>query len=286
MDNVLVLFETDPDFRKEITDIFSEYNIIFNESPKTSAIDNQTAENATVIFGNPKAKFLQLCPRLKWLQLHSSGANGYVTGEIKETVLLTSATGCYGHAVSEHMAALTLALVKKLHLYRDEQAAARWQARGTVNSIRGSVVLVIGLGDIGAEYGRLMKALGAYVIGVRRSVRAKPEYVDELLAVQAMVEALPRADVVALALPETQDTAGIIGRPQLALMKRGAVLINAGRGSAIDTEALCDALESGALGGAGLDVIDTEPLPAEHRLWNMENALITPHIAGQRSLPQ
>jgi len=283
MDNALVLFESDPDFRKELEGILSGYKVIFNESEDTGSIDAETAGNAAVIFGNPKADFLALCPRLKWLQLQSSGADGYIAGEInKETVLLTSATGCYGHAVSEHMAALTLTLLKKLHLYRDEQAACRWRSRGHAKSIRGAVVLVIGLGDIGAEYARLMKALGSYVIGVRRSVRAKPDFVDELLPVEQMEEALPRADVTALIIPGTKDTVGLIGQPQLAKMKKDAVLINAGRGSAIDTEALCAALEAGTLGGAGLEVTDPEPLPPDHRLWKMENVLITPHISGDR----
>lgn len=285
MDNALVLFQTDnPSFRTELEGILTGYNIIYNESPKTASIDAETAANTTIIFGNPRPEFLKLCPRLKWLQLHTSGANDYVNGEVDQRVLLTSSTGCYGHSVSEHMLALTLTLIKKMHLYRDEQAASRWQNRGTVKSIQGAVVLVIGLGDIGAKYGRLMKALGAYVIGVRRSVRAKPDYIDELLSVQQMDEALPRADVVALIIPETKETTGLMGRPQLAKMKHGAVLINAGRGSAVDTEALCDALESGALGAAGLDVTDPEPLPADHRLWKLENALITPHVAGARSM--
>jgi len=282
MDNVLVLFESDPDFRKELESIFTGYNVIFNESRNTGALDAETAGNATVIFGNPGADFLALCTRLQWLQLQSSGADGFVSGEVKETVQLTSATGCFGHTVSEYMLALTLAVIKKLHLYRDEQAACRWQYRGEVKSVRGAVVLVIGLGDIGSEYARLMKAFGAYVIGVRRTVRAKPDYVDELLSVKQMEEALPRADVVTLIVPGTKETAGLIGRPQLAKMKKDAILINAGRGSAVDTEALCDALESGSLGGAGLEVTNPEPLPSDHRLWKMENALITPHISGGR----
>ena len=286
MNTALVLFESDPDFRKELEDILTGYNIIFNESEKTDSIDAQAAENATVIFGNPSADFLKLCPRLKWLQLQSSGTNGFVTGEVNETVQLTSATGCYGHAVSEHMAAHTLALIKKLHLYRDEQSAGRWQGRGMVKSIQGAVVLVIGLGDIGARYARIMKALGSYVIGVRRTAQAKPDYVDELLLSGQMEAALPRADVVALIVPGIKENAGLIGRPQLAKMKKDAILINAGRGSAVDTEALCDALEAGTLGGAGLDVTDPEPLPPGHRLWKMENAVITPHVAGGRFMAQ
>jgi len=282
MDNVLVLFKTEPAFCEELKSILDGFRVVFNESDDTSSIDAEIAGNTSIIFGNPETAFIKLCPHLKWLQLQTAGTNGYVGGALNECVLLSCATGGYGHAVSEHMVALTFELLKKLHLYRDEQSKNRWQSRGKVKSIEGAVVLVIGLGDIGAAYSRRMKALGSYVIGVRRTIHAKPDYIDELLLSNQIEEALPRADVVALIVPGTKETAGLIGRTQLAKMKRDAVLINAGRGTAIDTEALCDALESGALGGAGLDVTEIEPLPPEHRLWKLENAVITPHVAGGR----
>jgi phosphoglycerate dehydrogenase-like enzyme len=152
--------------------------------------------------------------------------------------------------------------------------------------VQGAVVTVVGLGDIGSAYSRRMKALGSYLIGVRRTVHAKPDYLDELLLPEQMEDALPRTDVLALAVPATKGTAGLIGRRQLAKMKPDAVIINAGRGSAIDTEALCDALETGALGGAGLDVVESEPLPPGHRLWKLENAVITPHVAGGRHMKE
>lgn len=281
MDNVLVLFETDSAFRKELGNILSGYKIIFNEKENTDSIDSETAGNTVIIFGSPDTNFLKTCPRLKWLQLQSAGTGNYAR-VLNEPVLLTCATGGYGHAVSEHMTGLTFELLKKLHLYRDEQSACRWQSRGMVKSIQGAIILVIGLGDIGKEYARRMKALGSYIIGISRVAHNKPEYVDELLVSGQMEEALPRADAVALIVPETKDTIGLIGRSQLAKMKSDAVIINAGRGSAIDTEALCDALESNALGGAALDVTDPEPLPKEHRLWKLENAVITPHVAGGR----
>ena len=286
MDNVLVLFETETGFREELKRVLSGYNIIFNESMKTASIDAKTAENVTIIFGNPRADFLALCPRLKWLQLQTSGANEYTNGVLNESVLLTSATGGYGHAVSEHMVALTLQLVKKLHLYRDEQTAGRWQPRGMVKSIQNAVIMIVGLGDIGSAYARRMKALGAYLIGVRRTAQAKPDFLDELLLSNQMEDALHRADVLALIVPGTKETSGLIARPQLAKMKKDAVIINAGRGSAIDTEALCDALEAGEIGGAGLDVTDPEPLPPGHRLWKLENAVITPHVSGGRFMEE
>jgi len=286
MDNALVLFQTDPAFRSELETILGGFRVVFNESADTSSIDAETAKNTVVIFGNPKTDFLMLCPRLKWLQLQTAGANGYVNGEVAESIMLSCMTGAFGHAVSEHMLALTFELLKKLHLYRDEQAAGRWKERGKVKSIKGAVVVVIGLGDIGSAYARCMKALGAYVIGIRRITHTKPDYVDELLLPSQLEEALPRADVIAMAVPGTKETVGLIGRSQLAKMKKGAVIINIGRGFSIDTEALCDALESGSLGGAGLDVTDPEPLPAGHRLWKLENAVITPHVSGFRFMKE
>ena len=286
MNNALVLFESDPDFREELERILSGYKVIFCESGNTDSIDAETAGNTTVIFGNPKADFLKLCSRLEWLQLQSAGTNGFVTGELEETVQLTSATGCYGHAVSEHMVALTLALMKKLHLYRDEQVACRWQSRGTVKSVQDAVVIAVGFGNLGTNYAKRMKALGSYVIGVDITARPKPDYADEFILLEKLDEALPRADVLALTIPGTTDNAGFFNKAKLAKLKKDAILINAGRGSAVDTEALCDALESGALSGAGLEVTDPEPLPSDHRLWKMENALITPHVAGGRFLPQ
>jgi phosphoglycerate dehydrogenase-like enzyme len=280
MDKALVLFPVDEQFKEALLKALPGHEIIFGK------IDADAAKDVTIIFGNPDGDLIKLYPRLKWIQLQSAGTDGYVNGEIGPQVLLTCATGGFGHGVSEHLLALTLQIVKKLHLYRDEQNKGRWQGRGQVRSILGSTVLVIGLGDIGQEYAWRMKALGAYVIGLRRTVQAKPDCVDEQYQSDKLDELLPRADIVALILPGIKSTQGIIGRAQLAKMKEGAVIVNGGRGSAIDTEALCDALESGHIAGAGLDVTMPEPLPPGHRLWKLEGAVITPHIAGGRNMPE
>ena len=284
MDNALVLFAADGDFREKLTGALRDMRVIFNDSGDTGGVDPGLLPDTTVVFGNPPASFLQRCPRLKWLQLQSAGTDGYVSGEIGPGVILSCATGGYGHGVSEHMTALSLMLMKKLHLYRDGQAKKRWQERGRVKSIQGAVVLVVGLGALGGEYARRMKALGAYVIGLRRTEHPKPPYVDEQYLPGKLDELLPRADLVALIVPGVAANRGLMGRERIARMKQGAIIINAGRGSAIDTDALCDALESGALDGAGLDVTDPEPLPPGHRLWAMENAVITPHVAGGRHM--
>jgi phosphoglycerate dehydrogenase-like enzyme len=286
MDKALVLFAADEDFRRELPRALPAYEILFNEGGDTGNISDEAARDITVIFGSPRPDFIKRCPRLRWIQLQSAGTDGYCNGEIGPGVLLSCATGVYGHAVSEHMLAGTLMILKNLHLYRDQQNQGRWQYRGPVRSILGSTVLVLGLGDIGAGYAWRMKALGAHVIGLRRTERAKPDCVDEIYPGDKLDELLPRADIVALALPGVKETRGIIGRAQFALMKEGAIIANGGRGSAIDTEALCDALESGRLLGAALDVTDPEPLPPGHRLWKLEGAVITPHIAGGRSMAE
>ncbi|MDR0641686.1 MAG: D-2-hydroxyacid dehydrogenase [Treponema sp.] len=284
MDKALVLFAADENFRRELPKALPGYTILFNEGEDTGNISAEEAGDITVIFGSPKPDFIKKCPRLKWVQLQSAGTDGYCNGELGPGVLLSCATGVYGHGVSEHMVAATLQVLKKLHLYRDEQNRERWQFRGQVWSILGSTVLVLGLGDIGAGYAWRMKALGAHVIGIRRTPQPKPEGVDELYLQDKLDELLPRADILALALPGVKETQGIISRARLAGMKKGAVIVNGGRGSAIDTEALCDALESGHIFAAALDVTSPEPLPAGHRLWKLEGAVITPHIAGGRNM--
>jgi phosphoglycerate dehydrogenase-like enzyme len=131
-----------------------------------------------------------------------------------------------------------------------------------------------------------MKALGSHVIGVDCYAYPKPVYLDEFFLLEKMDDALARADVIALAVPGARDTVKLLGKKQFAKMKKDAILINACRGTVVDTEALSDALESGALGGAGLDVTGPEPLPPGHRLWKHENAVITPHVAGGRHMQQ
>lgn len=252
-------------------------------------VDNPVSEaqiqNANIIFGNPPPDMLKTAKKLELLQLYSAGAEEYAReGILPVGALMANAKGAYGPAISEYMLGVLLELYRNLHVYRDNQAAGKWKYAGRVKSIFNSTALIVGAGDIGGEFAKRLKALGAYTIGIRRSAAGKPEFLDELHVMDELENLLPRADVVALSLPDTKLTDKIIDRAALALMKRDAVLINVGRGNAIDTEALCDALEAEQLLGAALDVTEPEPLPPEHRLWKIRNAVITPHISGGFSL--
>lgn len=244
-------------------------------------VTQEDVDWAQVILGNVPAAMLHGSPALEWLQTNSAGVEPYIRpGALAGDTLLTNATGAYGLAIAEHMLGMLLELFKKLELYRDAQKSGAWQSQGAVKAVYGSTVLVLGMGDIGGEFAARCKALGAKVIGVRRSPRPCPEYADEVHLLEDLDSLLPQADVVAITLPGTDATRGLMSRERLAKMKEGAVLLNVGRGFIVDTEALCDALERGHLSGAGVDVTDPEPLPPTHRLWNIPTAVVTPHISG------
>ena len=244
-------------------------------------VTQEDVDWAQVILGNVPAAMLHGSPALEWLQTNSAGVEAYIQpGVLAGDTLLTNATGAHGLAIAEHMLGMLLELFKKLELYRDAQKSGAWQSQGAVKAVYGSTVLVLGMGDIGGEFAARCKALGAKVIGVRRSPRPCPEYADEVHLLEDLDSLLPQADVVAVTLPGTDATRGLMSRERLAKMKEGAVLLNVGRGFIVDTEALCDALERGHLSGAGVDVTDPEPLPPTHRLWNIPTAVVTPHISG------
>lgn len=241
-------------------------------------------QQADFIFGNPPPPLLEGCDRLKLLQLRSAGVHGYLEA-VPHGAKLLNATGAYGLAVSEHMLGLLFTSIKKIDLYLANQQESSWKDEGQVSSIDGSTILIIGLGDIGTHFAKKVHALGAKTIGIRRHSTCSAEGVDEVHTQDDLDEWIPKADVIALSLPDTPQTYHMINRERLAKMKKSAVIINAGRGRAIDTEALCDALDDKQIAGAGLDVTDPEPLPPEHRLWKSPRAIVTPHVSGHAHLP-
>lgn len=244
-------------------------------------VTDDDVSDVTVILGNVPARTLHAPDSLAWLQTSSAGYEHYLgKGTLAPATVLTNATGAYGQAVSEHMLASLLCLMKKLHLYRDNQHDAQWADEGPVTSLVGATVLVMGAGDIGTAFARLASALGAHVWGVRRRAAECHEPFERMLTLSEVHTALPQVDVVASVLPSSPETHFMANAEFLAAMRRGSYFVNAGRGDLVDSQALVEALESGQLAGAALDVTKPEPLPANHPLWKQENALITPHVAG------
>lgn len=234
---------------------------------------------ADVVFGNVPASMLDNAPHLKWVHLSSAGTDGYL--HLPERgVLLTNGTGAYNDSIAEFMLTLTGALCIGLPGYARNQQQGIWARRGWARTILGSTVVVLGCGNIGTAYAKRMHGLGAYVIGVRRSPAACPEGVDEMVTMDEADRVLPRADIVAMIMPNTPETVNFMDARRLGLLKDGALLVNCGRGNALDPQALYEALTTGHLAGAAIDVAYVEPLPADDKLWSAPNLLITPHVAG------
>lgn len=224
-------------------------------------------------------EFLAAARELRWLQAMSAGVERYVgvagLAERPE-VVLTNMAGVHGPAIADHVFALVLALTRDLRGVLDSARGPQWEtAAGPLapSALEGRTLLVAGLGGIGMR-----------VLATRRSGGAAPEWVDELGGPQDLERFLARADVVAICLPLTDETRGLFDARAFAATKPGALLVNIGRGAIVDTDALVEALRSGRIAGAGLDVTDPEPLPPDHPLWTLPQVVITPHCASDAEL--
>ena len=274
--NLLTYFPLDEAQLAQLRAILPDAEIVQRDRGSITQAD---VDKADVIFGNVPPDMLRECSGLKWLHLSSAGTDGYLY-LMDRGVLLTNGTGAYNDLIAEHMLAFSGALCIGLPEYGRQQQANIWKRDRWAKTITGSTVLVLGCGNIGTAYAKRMHALGAYVIGVRRKACECPEGVDEMLGMDSVDEALPRADIVAMVMPNTPETVNFMDARRISLMKDGALLINCGRGNALDADALYDALVSGKLDGAAIDVAYKEPLPEGDKLWSAPNLIITPHVAG------
>jgi phosphoglycerate dehydrogenase-like enzyme len=239
-----------------------------------------------VISGLWRNELLDQAPKLRYVQSISAGMNQYsVEAFHAHGVRLASAHGVNVAAVAHHATALMLALARQLHISRDNQDQRHWRGMATdpaarEDEVAGKTLLIVGFGRIGTRLAHIAKALEMRVIGIRRDPAAGREPADAVYGQDRLADVLPEADVIALTCPLTPETTGLIGKRALAVMKPTAVLINVARGAVVDEPALIEALQTGRIAAAGLDVTAEEPLPSDSPLWTMKNVLLTPHIAG------
>ena len=237
---------------------------------------------AEVIVGFPPVPRLATAKNLQWLQIPWSGADGYADHpDFPSHVLLTNATGAFGRPIAEYAFGAVFTLMRRFHQYRDCQKEAQWQRQGDEMSPTGKHVLILGAGDIGTNAARLFKMMDCRITGVRRVVREVPAEFDAMITLEQVDSVLPDADIVICCMPHTPLTQGFLNRKRLESMKKTAILVNVGRGTLIDHDALADVLNAGLIYGAALDVTCPEPLPQDHPLWKCRNVLITPHVSGQ-----
>src|SRR6266851_4471598 len=260
--------------------------------PDVSVIVAEDADKATwalaeadCAFGTLPRALLPAATRLRWLQAPQAAppAGWYYPELIAHPVVVTNFREIYNDHIAAHIMAFVLAFARGLHQYLPRQLKQEWRpgAHDTgVIHLPEATALIVGVGGIGAEAARLASAFGMRVIGVDARRREAPPGMAELHGAPALDSLLPRADFVILTVPHTPATEGFMHRARFRLMKRSAFFINIGRGMTTRLDDLAAALRAGELAGAGLDVFEQEPLPADHALWTMPGVLITPHTAG------
>jgi len=234
-----------------------------------------------------RAEQLKAASKLKWIHSTAAGVAQLMYLELRDSgILVTNPSGIFSVPMAEHTMGLLLALARNFTDSVRHQDHAHWSQQELwdkpqhLTEINGKVLLIVGYGSIGREVAKRARAFEMRVWGVTRSGEGDRTHAEKIFAAAKLREALPEADYVLIAAPETAETRHLMGATEIAKMKRGARLINVGRGSLLDEAALLRALESGVLGGAAIDVAKLEPLPAESPLWKAPNLLITPHTSG------
>lgn len=243
-----------------------------------------TAPQADIIFSKrflPKA--LEAAHRLRWVQAGTAGVNHLLgMGLDRRDVILTNATGAHGIPMAELILAMMLAFATGLHTLvhaQPQRTSVRDRVTRHKFELEGQTLCVVGLGDIGGTLARKAKVLGMQVLGVRRG-KERFDGIDGQFTPDQLAAVLPQVDHVALCLPLTSETQGIFAKRELQAMRPSAYVYNVGRGSSIDPHALLLALTEGWIAGAGLDVTEPEPLPADSPLWTMPNVILSQHTSG------
>jgi phosphoglycerate dehydrogenase-like enzyme len=240
---------------------------------------------AEAAYGGIPPALLARAGRLEWLQAPQAAppAGYYYRELIEHPVVVTNMREIYNDHIAPHIMAFVLAFARDFQTYLPQQLRREWKPKPLdtgVLDLPACTALIVGVGGIGAETARLAAAFGIRVIATDARRQEAPAGVAELYPAEALDELLPRADFVILTVPHTPATEGFMNRARFARMKRGAFFINIGRGKTTRLDDLVAALRAGEIAGAGLDVFEREPLPADHPLWTMPGVLITPHTAG------
>lgn len=244
-------------------------------------------QNCEVLYAH-SPELLRAAPRsLKWYCCAFAGVDPYCKDPslfANPDCLLTN-SNCYGVTIAEHVVMVLLMLLRRMPEYTEIVRARGWKNTLSIRSVRDSEITILGTGNIGANVAKRLRGMGAAKItGVNRSGRVQEAVWDEVRPFTELDQVLPQAGILVMALPSTPETIGILSRDRIALLPSGAYVINVGRGTAVDQEALIDALNSGRLAGAALDVMDPEPLPPDHPLWTAKNCILTPHVSGNMTL--
>ena len=241
-----------------------------------------------------EGEILREMPNLRWCHSISAGVGHFLNSGVFDSgdVFLTNSSGAYGLAISEHIIMMALLLMRRMPEYFKVVEERGWTRDLKIRSVKGSVIAIAGTGNLGQNAAKRFKALGAKkVIGFSRSGSSR-DFFDEVFRMDDFEDAVSscaeedQIDVLVLCVPGTPDSEGMLSAERIALLPEKTFVINVGRGTVIDQEALIEALNEGRIAGAALDVMYPEPLPEDHPLWTARNCIITPHISGDMGLPE
>ena len=295
----LVLYPTMDEERFERLRASSGDLTMINCQDEQEAVKEMAAADA--FFGKLTPQLLEPAAQLKWVQSPTASLEHYLFPElVSHPCILTNMRGLFYDVIADHVFGYVLMFARRLNLYLRQQIERRWSPVGGEEE-RSNFALgpshvsamdrahihlsdctmgIIGLGSIGSEIARRAAAFSMQIRAVDPQVTQCPEEVDRLDNLDGLPELLAESDFVVIAAPHTPETESMFGAEQFGQMKKNAYLINIGRGVIVQLDALTEALSSGEIAGAGLDVFETEPLPADHPLWGFENTILTPHVAA------
>ena len=257
-------------YQKKLECFFNDYEFVYEEDT-----------DAEIIIGSIKADKLKNFRNLKWFQSYAVGVDAYTKkGVLPEGVILTNAPHVHSREVAEHAFASILSAVKKLHLYRDNQHQSRWEDEGPVKEYSKLRVCIVGFGDIGNILAKMLKSLDMYVIGVKRKMTERPEYLDELYLKEDLDKAISDVDVVVSILPGAGENVHLFTVDTFRKMRKDTIFVNVGRGNLYSEETLKKVLDEHIIDTFVSDVYEKEPLPSESELWKHDDLVITPHVAG------
>ena len=256
----------------------------FLSYPRNAKVPDEVLARAEVLMNYGDKSQIAPAKNVRYIHTISAGIDGYIDEVDRchgSALPVTNGAGVYSDAVGEHVIALLLAVVHGIVPSVRNMAEKQWLPIPMLGNVNGKTIAVLGTGDIGNNAARICAAMGARVLGFKlHACEPFPPYSEIYTGDDGLDALLPQADAVLVCLPGSPFTKDMLDARRIGLMKAGSVLVNIGRGSIVNTEALMEALRSGRIAAAGLDVTDPEPLPPDHPLWDCPNVLITPHISG------
>lgn len=275
---ILVIAKLKQDEIRKLENNFPNFTFIYSNRKE---VTQQMIDKCDIIVGNPNKTVNINRDNLKAVLLNSAGSDYYIKkGVLSPHTLLANASGSYGKAIAEHTLGMMVALNKNFKTYFKNMDAHLWQSAPGGKEIYGSTVVIVGIGDLGYEIAKRLKAFDCKIIGIKKTYSPIPKYIDELYTIDRLNDFLPQGDFVISCLPQTKETINLFDSNRFMLMKKDALFINIGRGSAVNTSDLKNILKSGHLYGAALDVISPEPFYQDDDLWELKNVFITPHVSG------